>query len=111
MTSTPAAPFRPRNAATNPAVNHGAKQARRVAEGRNAGFNPLHGMLDTGRLGLAGNSLGASAVSEVASQGPARGRGGGPGSQLAAGTRAAARARASACRATTASARPTAPWA
>ena len=68
MTSTPGSPFRPRNSTTNPAVNHGAKQARRVAEGRNAGFNPLHGMLDTARLGLAGNSLGASAVSEVASK-------------------------------------------
>ena len=46
MTSTPGSPFRPRNSTTNPAVNHGAKQARRVAEGRNAGFNPLHGVLD-----------------------------------------------------------------
>ena len=68
--STPSAPFRPRNSATNPAVNHAAKQNRRVAEGRNAAFNPLHAMLDPARIGLAGHSLGASGVSTVASKDP-----------------------------------------
>ena len=66
--STPAAPFRPRNAATNAAVNHSAKQNRRVAAGLNAAFNPLHGMLDRSGLGIAGHSLGAMAVSQVASE-------------------------------------------
>ncbi len=66
--SDPAHPFRPRNSATMPAVNHGDKQARRVAEGRNAAFNPLHAMLDTSRIGLAGHSLGSFGVSKVASQ-------------------------------------------
>ena len=66
--STPSAPFRPRNATTNAAVNHAAKQNRRVAEGRNAAFNPLHAMLDRTRLGIAGNSLGASGVSIIASK-------------------------------------------
>ena len=68
--STPSAPFRPRNAATNASVNHAAKQSRRVSEGRNAAFNPLHAMLDRGKLGLAGNSLGALGVSVIASKDP-----------------------------------------
>lgn len=70
FTSTPGNPFRPRNSTTNPAVNHGAKQSRRVAEGRNAAFNPLHAMLDASRIGIAGHSLGAFAVSQVASRDP-----------------------------------------
>ena len=58
-------------ARTNPAVNHAAKQNRRVAEGRNAAFNPLHAMLDPARLGIAGQLARApSAVSEVASKDP-----------------------------------------
>ena len=68
--STPSARFRPRNSATNPSVNHAAKQNRRVSEGRNAAFNPLHGMLDRGKLGIAGHSLGALGVSVIASRDP-----------------------------------------
>ncbi len=63
--STPARPFRPRNSRTVPSVNHSAKQARRVREGRNAAFNPLHASLDPSRIGIAGHSLGAFAVSKV----------------------------------------------
>jgi len=70
FTSTPDHPFRPRNSATMPAVNHGDKQARRVAAGRNAGFNPLYAMLDPSRIGIVGHSLGAFAVSQVASEDP-----------------------------------------
>ena len=66
--STPARPFRPRNSRTVPSVNHSAKQERRVREGRNAAFNPLHASLDPGRMGIAGHSLGAFAVSKVGVQ-------------------------------------------
>ncbi len=38
-----------------------------MAAGKNAAFNPLHASLDRTRIGLAGNSLGARAVSEIAS--------------------------------------------
>ena len=110
--STPSAPFRPRNAATNPSVNHAAKQNRRVAEGRNAPFNPLHGMLDRTGWASPGNSLGASGVSKIASEGRARGRGGGLGPAAEKGVRGYSvlpACRAWACPATTASARPTAP--
>jgi len=63
--SDPTHPFRPRNSRTVPSVNHSAKQERRVREGRNAHFNPLHASLDSSRIGIAGHSLGASAVSKV----------------------------------------------
>jgi dienelactone hydrolase len=66
--STPGKPFRPRNSRTMPSVNHSDKQIRRVAEGRNAAYNPLFARLDPTRIGIAGNSLGAFAVSQVASQ-------------------------------------------
>jgi dienelactone hydrolase len=66
--STPGSPFRPRNSRTVPTVNHTPKHARRVSEGRNAAFNPLHGLLDPTRLGIAGHSLGALGVSKVASE-------------------------------------------
>ena len=68
--STPGSIFRPRNSRTMPAVNHSAKQNRRVAEGRNAAFNPLHARLDEKYIGIAGNSLGAFAVSKVSTEDP-----------------------------------------
>ena len=68
--STPGKPFRPRNSRTEPSINHSAKQTRRVAEGKNAAFNPLHAMLDPNRLGIVGHSLGAFAVSKVAAEDP-----------------------------------------
>jgi dienelactone hydrolase len=67
FTSTASAPFAPRNSRTDGAVNHSAKQNTRVTEGKNAAYNPLHASLDASRIGLAGNSLGARAVSEIAS--------------------------------------------
>jgi dienelactone hydrolase len=65
--STPSAAFEPRNSRTNAAVNHAAKQNARVAAGKNAAFNPLHASLDRSRIGIAGNSLGARAVSQIGS--------------------------------------------
>lgn len=68
--STPDKPFRPRDSRTVPSINHSAKQIRRVGEKRNAAFNPLHSMLDSERIGIVGHSLGAFAVSKVASEDP-----------------------------------------
>jgi dienelactone hydrolase len=44
---------------------HRARQQRRVAEGRNAPYNPLHALVDPSRIGIVGHSLGAYAVSAV----------------------------------------------
>lgn len=66
--SDPGSVFRPRNSRTMPAVNHSAKQNRRVTEGKNAAFNPLHERLDSSRVGIAGHSLGAFAVSQVSTE-------------------------------------------
>jgi dienelactone hydrolase len=62
--STPASPYRPRPSCTT-GTSHDAKQQRRVAEGRNAAFNPLWEMIDPARVGLAGQSFGAAAASYV----------------------------------------------
>ena len=62
--STPANPYDPRKSCTS-GTDHSPKQTRRVAAGLNAAFNPLHDLVDPKRVGLAGQSLGASAVSYV----------------------------------------------
>ncbi len=49
---------------------HADKQDRRVASGLNAAFNPLWDLVDTERLGIAGHSLGAFAVSNFGSRDP-----------------------------------------
>ena len=64
--STAARPYRPRPSRTTGTV-HLPKHERRVKEGRNTPFNPFHRMLKRGRLGIAGHSLGAFAVSQVGS--------------------------------------------
>ncbi len=62
-------PFDPRpscgNANGGEATDHSAKHDRRVAEGLNAPFNPLHRLVDRGRVAIAGHSLGAAAVSFI----------------------------------------------
>ena len=62
--STPAAPYDPRPSCTS-GTDHSPKQDRRVAAGLNAAFNPLHDLVDPQRVGIAGHSLGASAVSYI----------------------------------------------
>ena len=64
--STPDKPFcaRPSRSGTS----HCDKQRRRVAEGRNAEFNPFWDMVDPERIGIAGHSYGASGVSWVGQQ-------------------------------------------
>ena len=64
LLSTPAHPYDPRPSCTT-GTDHSAKQDRRVAEGRNAAFNPLSNLVDPTRVGIAGHSLGAAAVSYV----------------------------------------------
>ncbi len=69
LLSTPGAKYEPRascgNANGGVGTSHADKQDRRVAAGLNAAFNPLHDLVDPGRVGIAGHSLGAAAVSYV----------------------------------------------
>ncbi|MDP9385991.1 MAG: hypothetical protein M3P50_12325, partial [Actinomycetota bacterium] len=67
--STPARPFVPRPSCTS-GTSHAEKQARRVREGRNAPFNPAWRSVDLSRVGIAGHSLGAAAVSYVGQADP-----------------------------------------
>jgi len=67
--STPSSPFKPRPSCTT-GTDHAPKHTRRVTEGFNAAFNPLHGQLERDRIGLAGHSLGAAAVSFVGQKDP-----------------------------------------
>jgi dienelactone hydrolase len=46
-------------------TSHAPKQARRVAAGFDSAYNPLAGMFDRGRFGLAGHSYGAAGVSYI----------------------------------------------
>lgn len=62
--STPRRIYDPRKSCTS-GTDHSAKQDRRVEAGLNASFNPLHSMIDPERVGIAGHSLGAAAVSYV----------------------------------------------
>lgn len=62
--STPDAAYDPRPSCTS-GTDHSAKQDRRVAAGLNAPYNPLHELVDPARVGIAGHSLGAAAVSYV----------------------------------------------
>ncbi|MEA2421573.1 MAG: hypothetical protein QOF55_672, partial [Thermoleophilaceae bacterium] len=67
--STPSAKFEPR-ASCSTGTSHAAKQDRRVAEGRNAAFNPYWAMVDPSRVGLAGHSYGAAGVSYIGQKDP-----------------------------------------
>ena len=50
--------------------SHAPKQDRRVADGLNAAFNPAWQLVDDDRVGIAGQSLGAAAVSFVGQKDP-----------------------------------------
>ena len=67
--STPEAPFRPRPSCET-GTSHAPKHDRRVAAGLNARQNPLAGMIDHSRVGVAGHSFGASGVSYVGQADP-----------------------------------------
>jgi dienelactone hydrolase len=62
--STPSRRYEPRRSCSS-GTSHADKQAYRVAMGLNPAYNPAWHLLDTSRVGLAGHSLGARAVSYV----------------------------------------------
>ncbi|MCW3012642.1 MAG: alpha/beta hydrolase, partial [Solirubrobacterales bacterium] len=57
-------PYAPRRSCSS-GTDHAPKQARRVQEGRASAHNPFAQLLDPGRVGIFGHSLGAGAVSYV----------------------------------------------
>lgn len=61
LLSTPSKAYFPRPSRSG--HSHCAKQQRRVQAGLDAGFNPFWRMVDPTRIGLAGHSAGAQAVS------------------------------------------------
>ena len=62
--STPDALYDPRPSCTT-GTDHSAKQDRRVAAGLDAAYNPYFELVDKSRVGIAGHSLGAAAVSYI----------------------------------------------
>lgn len=64
LLSTAANPYVPRRSCTT-GTSHSPKQDRRVAAGLNAAFNPFGTSVDPTRIGIAGHSLGAGAVSFI----------------------------------------------
>ena len=64
LLSTPSSPYEPRKSCTT-GTDHGDRHQRRVDAGLNAAFNPMHALVDDSRIGIAGHSLGAGAVSYV----------------------------------------------
>jgi dienelactone hydrolase len=69
LLSTPAHPYEPRPSCTT-GTSHAAKQNRRVASGRDDAYDPLSGLVDGSRIGIAGHSLGAEAVSFIGQEDP-----------------------------------------
>jgi dienelactone hydrolase len=62
--STPKHPYVP-VPSCNTGTSHAAKQNQRVTAGLDAAYNPLWGMLNPQKLGLAGHSYGAAGVSYI----------------------------------------------
>ncbi len=69
LLSTPSAPYVPRPSRTT-GTSHAAKQERRVAEGKNAAFNPFWELLDPEKIGVTGHSYGAEAASWLGQSDP-----------------------------------------
>jgi dienelactone hydrolase len=69
LLSTPDQPYHPRPSCTT-GTSHDPKQQRRVDEGLNAPYNPLWELVDRERIGIAGHSLGAGAVSYIGQKDP-----------------------------------------
>ena len=67
--STPQDPYEPRPSCTT-GTSHADKQNRRVNDGLATANNPFWDMVDPDRIGIAGHSLGASAVSFVGQADP-----------------------------------------
>ncbi len=64
MLSTAAEPYDPRPSCSS-GTDHSPKQDRRAGAGLNAAYNPLADLVDPTRVGIAGHSLGAAAVSYI----------------------------------------------
>jgi dienelactone hydrolase len=62
--STPKHPYEPVPSCST-GTSHAAKQDKRVKAGLDAAYDPLSGMLNPHRLGLAGHSYGAAGVSYI----------------------------------------------
>jgi dienelactone hydrolase len=62
--SGPGAPYVPRRSCST-GTDHATKQGRRVVLGLNSAYNPMADIVDLGRVGLVGHSLGAAAVSYI----------------------------------------------
>jgi hypothetical protein len=62
--STPSHPYVPESSCSS-GTSHADKQARRVAAGLDAGYNPYWQLFDGKRVGLAGHSYGAAGVSYI----------------------------------------------
>src|SRR3954466_3583761 len=62
--SSPSTHYVPRRSCTS-GTSHADKQDDRVARGLDAAYNPAWALLDTSRVGIAGHSLGAGAVSYI----------------------------------------------
>lgn len=69
LLSTPDHFYVPRISCTT-GVSHADKQDRRVADGLDAPYNPLWGLVDPDRVGIGGQSLGAAAASYVGQRDP-----------------------------------------
>jgi dienelactone hydrolase len=69
LLSTPDHPYQPRPSCTS-GTSHAPKQDRRVAAGLDDAYDPLHGLVDGSRIGIAGHSLGAAAVSFIGQEDP-----------------------------------------
>ena len=67
--SSPSSPFVPRPSCET-GTSHAPKHERRVREGRNTPYNPLSGLLDASRVGVAGHSFGAAGVSYIGQADP-----------------------------------------
>ena len=67
--SSPRSPYVPRRSCTT-GTSHAPKQQRRVAEGHNEAHNPFWAAVDPERIGIVGQSFGASGVSFVGPKDP-----------------------------------------
>src|SRR3954449_4859479 len=62
--SNPQKPYEPIKSCSS-GTSHAPKQDRRAKAGLNAAYNPLWGLLDPARVGIAGHSYGAAGVSYI----------------------------------------------
>jgi hypothetical protein len=69
LLSGPGKPYEPRPSCST-GTSHAPKQDRRVAAGLDDAYDPLFDLVDPGRIGIAGHSLGAAAVSFVGQKDP-----------------------------------------